>query len=84
MSQLDRHHSQPALSYSGVPTPTAFETLKQRLQMLEVENRRLMNNQGQLVADTNKRVEVSASLHASRFRVFQNQSLDDLSLWKNY
>uniref|UniRef100_A0A0M3I7D4 Coiled-coil domain-containing protein 85C n=1 Tax=Ascaris lumbricoides TaxID=6252 RepID=A0A0M3I7D4_ASCLU len=58
MSQLDRHHSQPALSYSGVPTPTAFETLKQRLQMLEVENRRLMNNQGQLVADTNKRVEM--------------------------
>uniref|UniRef100_A0A915AT25 Coiled-coil domain-containing protein 85C n=3 Tax=Parascaris univalens TaxID=6257 RepID=A0A915AT25_PARUN len=58
MSQLDRHHSQPALSYSGVPTPTAFEMLKQRLQMLEVENRRLMNNQGQLVADTNKRVEM--------------------------
>ena len=36
-----------------------IESCKQRIRILEQENRRLMTNQGMLVADANRRVDVN-------------------------
>ena len=51
---LDKKTTACSCGYSS----TLTEALKQRIQVLEVENCRLMTNQGQLVAETNRRVEV--------------------------
>ena len=53
---LDRHQIASCQPASGTPL---IDTLKQRVRILEVENRRLMANQGQLVGETNRRVEVT-------------------------
>lgn len=47
MTEQPQHQALPAAA-----------DLRQRMRSLEVENRRLMANQGQLVADTNRTVEV--------------------------
>lgn len=53
---LDRHQTLP---FTSANPPPLLEALKQRLRILEVENRRLMANQGQLVSETNRRVEMN-------------------------
>ena len=41
------------------PAGLSAEATKQRIRTLEAENRRLMSSQGQLVAETNRKVDVS-------------------------
>ncbi|VDM24312.1 unnamed protein product [Toxocara canis] len=68
-SRLDRQQSHPLLSYGCASSVAALEGLKRRVQMMEVENRRLMSSQGQLVADTNKRVE----MHMSEIKALKDE-----------
>lgn len=54
---VPKRHIDKVLSCScGYPS-SMTDALKKRIQVLEVENHRLMTNQGQLVAETNRRVE---------------------------
>ncbi|VDD94919.1 unnamed protein product [Enterobius vermicularis] len=62
---LDKKTTACSCGYSS----TLTEALKQRIQVLEVENCRLMTNQGQLVAETNRRVE----MHISEVRTLKEE-----------